>query len=156
VVLRTNGAELPAPGGYRRQQNTPKGCAAIRVFKGPVSRRHDLLQGRGINGEFSYPVGEPRRLEAVFSHGAHFHLHDTPLNVDQHIAALDRGRVTVRATAENTAELRWWLLGFAELVEVLAPADLRHEVQARATAMAALYQQRPSSKATHGRSDHVY
>jgi hypothetical protein len=65
-----------------------------------------LSQGRGINGEFSYPVGVPRRLEAVFSHGVHLHLHDTPLSVDQHIAALDRGRVTVRVTVENTAELR--------------------------------------------------
>jgi hypothetical protein len=84
-----------------------------------------LSQGRGINTEFSYPVGEPMRLEAVFSHGGHLHLHDTPLSVDQHIATLDHGRVIVRATVENTAQLRWWLLGFAELVEVSAPADLR-------------------------------
>jgi len=92
-------------------------------------------------GEFSCPVGKPMRLKAVFSHGAHLHLHDTPLSGDQHITILDHDRVIVRATVENTAERRWWLLGFGELVEVLAPANLRDEFHMRATAMAAMYQE---------------
>jgi predicted DNA-binding transcriptional regulator YafY len=103
-------------------------------------------------GEFAYPVGEPMRLEAVFSHGAAFHLHDTSLSADQMITKLDDDRVLVCATVDNTAELRWWLLGFGELVEVLAPADLRDEFQQRATAMAALYQQPSRSTATRQRS----
>ena len=103
-------------------------------------------------GEFSYPVGEPIRLGAVFSHGAAFHLHDTPLSADQVLTELDHERVLLRATVENTAELRWWLLGFGELVEVLAPADLREEFRARAAAMAALYRQRPSSIAARPRA----
>jgi predicted DNA-binding transcriptional regulator YafY len=103
-------------------------------------------------GEFSYPVGEPMRLEAVFSHGAGFHLHDTPLSADQVLTELDHERVLLGATVENTAELRWWLLGFGELVEVLAPADLRSEFRERAAAMAALYRQRPSSIATRPRA----
>jgi predicted DNA-binding transcriptional regulator YafY len=96
-------------------------------------------------GEFAYPVGEPIHLEAVFSRGAHLHLHDTPLSADQVITELDDERVLLRATVENTAELRWWLLGFGELVEVRAPADLREEFRTRAMAMAAIYQQYPSS-----------
>jgi hypothetical protein len=100
-------------------------------------------------GEFSYPVGEPIRLEAVFSHGAAFHLHDTPLSADQVLTALDDERVLVRATVDNTAELRWWLLGFGELVEVLAPADLRDEFRTRATVMAVLYQP-PHRRRAHG------
>jgi predicted DNA-binding transcriptional regulator YafY len=103
-------------------------------------------------GEFSYPVGEPIRLEAVFSHGAAFHLHDTPLSADQVLTELDRERMLLCATVENTAELRWWLLGFGELVEVLAPADLRGEFRERAAALAARYQQRPRSLATRRRS----
>ena len=94
-------------------------------------------------GEFSYPVGEPIHFEAMFLHGAAFHLRDTPLSADQVITELDDERVLVRATVENTAELRWWLLGFGELVEVLAPADLREEFRARA--VAAMYQQRSPS-----------
>ena len=110
------------------------------------------LDGYIQEGEFSYPVGEPIRLEAVFSHGAAFHLHDTPLSADQVLTELDHERVLLRATVENTAELRWWLLGFGELVEVLAPADLRSEFRERASALAARYQQPPRSLATRHRS----
>jgi predicted DNA-binding transcriptional regulator YafY len=103
-------------------------------------------------GALAYPVGEPMRLEAVFRHGAHLHLHETPLSTDQVLTALDDERVLLRATVDNTAELRWWLLGFGELVEVRAPADLREEFRTRATAMAALYQQPARSAATRQRS----
>jgi predicted DNA-binding transcriptional regulator YafY len=103
-------------------------------------------------GEFSYPAGEPMRLEAVFHHGAAFHLHDTPVSADQVLTELDHGRVLLQATVENTAELRWWLLGFGELVEVLAPADLRGEFRERTAALAARYQQHPRSLATRRRS----
>jgi predicted DNA-binding transcriptional regulator YafY len=103
-------------------------------------------------GEFAYPVGEPMRLEVVFRYGAAFHLHDTPLSKDQVITELDDERVLLRGTVENTAELRWWLLGFGELVEVLAPPDLREEFRQRATTMAALYQQPARSAATRQRS----
>jgi predicted DNA-binding transcriptional regulator YafY len=102
-------------------------------------------------GEFSYPVGEPIHLEVVFRHGAHLHLQDTPLSADQRLTALDDERVLVHATVENTAELRWWLLGFGEFVEVLAPADMREEFRARAVAMAALYQQPSQATATRQR-----
>jgi predicted DNA-binding transcriptional regulator YafY len=59
--------------------------------------------------------------------------------------------VFLRATVENMTELRWWLLGFGELVEVLAPADLGDEFRERAMAMAARYQQRPQPIATRPR-----
>jgi predicted DNA-binding transcriptional regulator YafY len=73
------------------------------------------------------------------------------LSADQTIEELDHERVLVRASVENTAELRWWLLGFGELVEVLAPADLREEFHRRATAMATLYQRSPRAAATRRR-----
>jgi predicted DNA-binding transcriptional regulator YafY len=56
-------------------------------------------------GESSYLVGGPIQLEAVFSSGAAFHLHDTPLSTDQSITDLDEERVVVRATVADTAEL---------------------------------------------------
>jgi len=111
------------------------------VLEAPAVVPKDFDFDRYIReGEFSYPVGEPIVLEAVFSRGAHLHLQDTPLSADQQLTELDDERVLVRATVENTAELRWWLLGFGELVEVLAPADLREEFRGRAVAMASLYQ----------------
>jgi predicted DNA-binding transcriptional regulator YafY len=68
------------------------------------------------------------------------------------LTKLDHERVLARATVENTAELRWWLLGFGELVEVLAPADLRDEFRMRATAMVALYDEPSRSAATRQRN----
>jgi predicted DNA-binding transcriptional regulator YafY len=103
-------------------------------------------------GEFAYPVGEPIRLEAVFSRGAAFHLSETPLSADQRVTDLDDARVVVHATVENTAELRWWLCGFGAEVEVLAPADLREEFRAIAAAMATVYQQRSRAMAKGHRS----
>jgi predicted DNA-binding transcriptional regulator YafY len=67
------------------------------------------------------------------------------------LTELDHERMLLRATVENTAELRWWILGFGELVEVLAPADLRGEFRERASALAATYQQPPRSPATRHR-----
>jgi len=123
------------------------------VLEGPAIVPEGFDLDRYIDeGEFSYPVGEPLRLEAVFSHGAAFHLHDTPLSVDQVIVELGHERVLLRASVENTAELRWWLLGFGELVEVLAPADLRDEFRERAAAMAARYQPRAGAMPPHKRS----
>jgi predicted DNA-binding transcriptional regulator YafY len=123
------------------------------VLEGPAIVPEDFDLDRYIQeGEFAYPVGEAMCLEAVFSYGAAFHLHDTPLSADQVIAELDDDRVLVRAMVDNTAELRWWLLGFGELVEVLAPANLRDEFRTQAAGMAALYQQPSRSVATRQRS----
>ena len=33
----------------------------------------------------------------------------------------------VKATLDDTAQLRWWLLGFSDQVEVLGPKALRNE-----------------------------
>ena len=33
----------------------------------------------------------------------------------------------VKATLEDTAQLRWWVLGFSDQVEVLGPKGLRDE-----------------------------
>lgn len=40
------------------------------------------------------------------------------------------GRALVRATVADTTQLRWWLLGFGEKVEVLKPKRLREEFRA--------------------------
>jgi predicted DNA-binding transcriptional regulator YafY len=124
-----------------------------KVLEVPASGPEGFDLDRSIHeGEFSSPVGEPMRLEAVFSHGAAFHLHDTPLNVDQVIAELDDERVLLRATVANTADLRWRRLGFGERVEVRAPADLRDEFQERAVAIEDLYPQPSQSMAKRQRA----
>lgn len=43
---------------------------------------------------------------------------------------LGDGVLTVAASVPETAQLTWWLLGFGENVEVLAPAELREQMRA--------------------------
>ena len=44
------------------------------------------------------------------------------------------------ATVPNTAQLRWWLMGFGEGVEVLEPVSLRQEFIDMAQALNIVYQ----------------
>lgn len=65
-------------------------------------------------------------LVARFDAGAAEHLREMPISNNQVLRDLKGGdRVELRATVENDQLLRWWLLGFGSLVEVLAPAPLR-------------------------------
>lgn len=67
-------------------------------------------------------------LEAVFTNQAGDHLFETPLSADQVLVPQGNGRVQVTATVVNTEQLRWWLLGFGERVEVLAPFQLQQAI----------------------------
>lgn len=92
-------------------------------------------------GELRFPEGEkPLRLEALFDAGAAAHLAETPLSADQQMTEKSDGRVLVKATVADTAQLRWWLLGFGAQVVVLKPALLRKEMAAVAAGMAGNYQ----------------
>ncbi|MFB4203568.1 helix-turn-helix transcriptional regulator [Arhodomonas sp. KWT2] len=56
------------------------------------------------------------------------HLEETPLSRDQVIGPVENGWREITATVEDTAQLRWWLLGFGPRVEVLGPDALRGEI----------------------------
>jgi len=79
------------------------------------------------SGELDFAVGGTITLKAMFSASAAFHLAERPLSDDQTIAEQKYGHMLVTATVQDTSELRWWLLGFGDQVEVLAPAELRDE-----------------------------
>lgn len=66
-------------------------------------------------GEFSMPFSNQLiRLEALFDADAARHLRETRLSEDQVLEDQPDGRVLVKATVQDTGELRWWLLGFGE------------------------------------------
>lgn len=91
-------------------------------------------------GPFEYPEGDDITLELRVQEGVAFHLQETPLADDQALAPeADGEHWHLRATVQDTARLRWWLLGFAAGVEVLAPEHLRAEFAERALALARLY-----------------
>jgi predicted DNA-binding transcriptional regulator YafY len=80
--------------------------------------------------ELHFPETEkPLRLEALFDAGAAWHLEETPLSDDQQMTEKPDGRVLIKATVADTAQLRWWLLGFGARVEVRKPKRLREEFQ---------------------------
>lgn len=62
-------------------------------------------------------------------------LTESPISKDQEIRADEEGAVLI-ANVKDSWQIRWWLLSYAELVEVLAPRELRAEA-ARRLALAA-------------------
>ena len=67
------------------------------------------------------------------------HLYGTPLSLDQTISVLDNDHLKLTATVENTEQFRWWLLGFGERVEIIAPAQLRETMTMTANALYEMY-----------------
>lgn len=80
-------------------------------------------------GSFEYgeTEGEMIRLKVLFSDWAGHHLLETPLSEDQEVVEGDDGELEIEATVMASGQLRWWLLGFGDYVEVLAPGTLREE-----------------------------
>ncbi|TCT26095.1 helix-turn-helix transcriptional regulator [Thermomonas haemolytica] len=78
-------------------------------------------------------------LVARFDPDAAEHLRETPLAADQAILDLKDGRVEVRATVEDDETLRWWLLGFGSMVEVIHPKRLRETFRDEVIAMVGVY-----------------
>lgn len=108
---------------------------AAEVPKGFRLARHIREDHR-----FSYPVTERQiKLKALFDPDAATHLTESRLATDHRTAKQQDGRFLVEATVSDTADLRWWLLGFGGAVEVLGPASLRAELKSQAQQMAANY-----------------
>jgi len=91
------------------------------------------------SGELDFAVGGTIKLKVLFSRDAAFHLAERPLSDDQTIAEQEGGRMLVTVTVHDTSELRWWLLGFGDGVEIVAPKSLRREFQSIATLMLKQY-----------------
>jgi predicted DNA-binding transcriptional regulator YafY len=109
-----------------------------RILKAELTET-DAIIPKGTNlktfigrGEFSYPYAETVDeeeivLEAAFHKYHASRLEETPLSSDQVMMSQADGRVTLKATVLNSLELREWLRGFGDSVEVIAPASLRAE-----------------------------
>jgi predicted DNA-binding transcriptional regulator YafY len=90
---------------------------------------------------FNYPESARRiKLKALFDEGAAFHLTERRLSDDQELKQLNSGLFRLTATVADTSELRWWLLGFGDGVEVIGPKLLREEISETAANMARMYQ----------------
>ena len=97
------------------------------------------LDGYIRSGAFGWLPGESIHLEAAFTEEVAAHLEETPLAEDQILSALPDGRVKVSATVRETLQLRWWLQGFGDAVEVLSPTALRQQQAETARRLANRY-----------------
>lgn len=79
-------------------------------------------------GAFGWMSGVTAQFEALFTPEAGNHLYETPLSADQAVTLQDDGRLKVTATIQQNHQLVWWLLGFGDDVEVIAPSDLRARI----------------------------
>lgn len=98
------------------------------------------LQAYIESGEFSYPVtNKTLRIKACFRREAASYLRDTPLPGTISLNGCDDGRVLLEAEMQDSYQLRWWLRGFGDEVEVLEPAELRMEFKQSARRLNKIY-----------------
>lgn len=92
-------------------------------------------------GTFEYVLGKDKAIKLVvlMDKITAVHLGETPLSQDQCMSKCKDGRVRITATVKNSEQLRWWLLGFGENVEVIKPGKLRAEFKNISKSMNKIY-----------------
>ncbi len=100
----------------------------------------DLDRYISEEGSFLYvhSPSETMRVKIKFYTDTVQHLSETPLSDDQLIQYEDNFSI-VEATVLDSMQLRWWLLGFGEHIEVLEPAELRNEFRKTAIILSRMY-----------------
>ena len=82
---------------------------------------------------------KPLILEALFQPMAGFHLTETPISSDQKLTKTKEGNYLLKVKLRDTSQLRWWLLGFGDQVEILKPLKLRQEFKEKFNNLNNLY-----------------
>ena len=100
--------------------------------------------GRGL-ADFGKRA-DPIEIELLVSEELAEILEETPLTVrgnpstpDQTMTPEADDRVRVKATVNDTWQLRWWLMAQAEALEVIAPESLRKELEDAAASVLHYY-----------------
>ena len=86
---------------------------------------------RATNGSYADPTTATR--------DAAEHLYETPVSADQVLRPQNKDYTKLIATVIDTPQLTWWLRGFGDAVEVLAPSRLRSAIASTALAMSRRY-----------------
>jgi len=90
--------------------------------------------------QFSYKLeDEPIDLKVLFDAKTAGHLAETPLSPNQKLTPQEDGRVLLEAQVMRTLELRWWLQGFGDNVEVLEPISIRSKLTAVVQNLSKIY-----------------
>jgi predicted DNA-binding transcriptional regulator YafY len=113
---------------------------SARVIEAPADEPEGFdLDAYIAAGGFSYvETGTIRLVLRVDAYAAE-HLLESPIAGDQTARTLEDGRVEFTATVVDTKQLRWWLTGFGDALEVIEPRDLRKAMAEQAEAVAEMY-----------------
>lgn len=97
------------------------------------------------SGEFGWPVGKQKRIKLIadFTHAAAVTVEESPLSADQTVEVIDDENVRITAMVIDTYELRAWLRGFGDDVEIIKPKSLRDEFRELAATLADYYEDAP-------------
>ena len=79
------------------------------------------------------------KIELLFEGTTGFHLSETPVSKDQKYKEEKNGKIRISGTVADTEQLRWWILGFGENLEVIKPKVLRDEVKRRVKSLSVIY-----------------
>ncbi len=93
------------------------------------------------SGELHFRIGETIKLKALVSSFVAMHLRERKLAPDQTLAAYDDEWMLLQVTVLDTYDLRFWLRGYAEHVQILAPSELRESLYESALAQVENYEE---------------
>ncbi|MBT4288112.1 MAG: WYL domain-containing protein [Deltaproteobacteria bacterium] len=111
----------------------------------PLDQQRMIPDGFNIDdyissGAFSYQINKnPIKLQALFAEESMIYREEAPISDDQTLKKQKDGRVLLKATLHDSFELRWWLTGFGDKVEVVKPKYLRDEFILRIKNLASIY-----------------
>ena len=113
----------------------------VSLLEQPVTQPEGFTLLRYIeSGEFRYQLGSGTiRLEALFAREAAAYLRETPPPGTLNLTEQEDSRLLLQAEIADSRQLRWWLRGFGDDVEVLEPAGLRAEFAQMARNLAWIY-----------------
>ncbi|EXI81780.1 MAG: hypothetical protein AW10_00966 [Candidatus Accumulibacter appositus] len=99
----------------------------------------------GFGRTYPIKVGSTLELVAIFSQKTAERLAETSLGEQQTLHPCDDGRVTLKTRVKFSGHLLWWLLSYADNVEVLEPPELRELIAETLKHAAAQYEERGGS-----------
>jgi predicted DNA-binding transcriptional regulator YafY len=111
-----------------------------RLLDTPATAPEGFDLDRYIARELSFPVGKDIKLKVRFFRKSDVHrLQESPIAEDQRIKELGSDNFELTATVMNSVQLRWWLRGYGERVEIIKPKSLRDEFVALAQQLSERY-----------------
>ena len=113
---------------------------SIKVTDEPIPSNDFDLDGFIAEGQLGFMPEREQTVRVRFYEGAGAHLAVTPISSGQKLKETDEGEHELTVHLPITEQLKWWLLGFGDCAEVLAPKSLRDEFKSRLNAAARHYQ----------------